>query len=148
RRAEPEQFERLGRARPGVVAGRKVRFVFQRQIGRVQAGDRGARRSDSAARDRASTPDALLHAVVVARFEEDSLHRHESESVGVGGRFGPGQDRRNDPWMVPRRTLNPVWSPDSKWVAYSSRLNSLYHAIFISNVESGESKQITDGLAD
>jgi len=53
-----------------------------------------------------------------------------------------------DPWMVPARTLNPVWSPDSKWVAYSSRLRSLYHAIFVSNVETGESKQITDGLAD
>lgn len=53
-----------------------------------------------------------------------------------------------DPWMVPRRTLNPVWSPDSKWVAYASRLRSLYHAIFVSNVETGESKQITDGLAD
>ncbi len=54
----------------------------------------------------------------------------------------------NDPWMVPARTLNPVWSPDSKWVAYASRLRSLYHAIFIANVESGETKQITDGLAD
>jgi tricorn protease len=53
-----------------------------------------------------------------------------------------------DPWMVPARTLNPVWSPDSKWVAYASRLRSLYHAIFVSNVETGESKQITDGLAD
>ena len=53
-----------------------------------------------------------------------------------------------DPWMVPARTLNPVWSPDSKWVAYSSRLRSLYHAIFISNVETGEKKQVTDGLAD
>ncbi|HKG96287.1 MAG TPA: PDZ domain-containing protein, partial [Pyrinomonadaceae bacterium] len=53
-----------------------------------------------------------------------------------------------DPWMVPARTINPVWSPDSKWVAYSSRLRSLYHAIFVSNVETGESKQITDGLAD
>jgi tricorn protease len=54
----------------------------------------------------------------------------------------------NDPWMVPNRTLNPVWSPDSKWVAYSSRLRSMYHAIFVSNAETGESKQITDGLAD
>ncbi|MGI9067569.1 MAG: S41 family peptidase [Pyrinomonadaceae bacterium] len=54
----------------------------------------------------------------------------------------------SDPWMVPQRTLNPVWSPDSKWVAYSSRLRSMYHAIFVSNVETGESKQITDGLAD
>jgi len=50
--------------------------------------------------------------------------------------------------MVPSRTLNPVWSPDSKWVAYASRLKSLYHAIFVSNVETGETKQVTDGLAD
>jgi tricorn protease len=54
----------------------------------------------------------------------------------------------NDPWMVPQRTLNPVWSPDSKWVAYSSRLRSLYHAIFVANIETGETKQVTDGLAD
>jgi len=54
----------------------------------------------------------------------------------------------NDPWMVPARTLNPVWSPDSKWVAYSSRLKSLYHAIFLSNVETGETRQVTGGLAD
>jgi tricorn protease len=54
----------------------------------------------------------------------------------------------NDPWMVPQRTQNPVWSPDSKWVAYASHLNSLYHAIFVSNVETGEVKQVTDGLAD
>ncbi|MBK9153777.1 MAG: PD40 domain-containing protein [Chloracidobacterium sp.] len=54
----------------------------------------------------------------------------------------------SEQWMVPQRTLNPTWSPDSKWVAYSSRLRSLYHAIFISNVETGESKQVTDGLSD
>src|SRR5580658_8972668 len=54
----------------------------------------------------------------------------------------------NDPWMVPSRTLNPVWSPDSKWVAYSSRLKSLYHAIFVADADTGESRQVTDGLAD
>jgi len=54
----------------------------------------------------------------------------------------------DDPWMVPTRTVNPVWSPDSKWVAYASHLKSMYHAIFISNVETGETKQVTDGLAD
>jgi tricorn protease len=53
-----------------------------------------------------------------------------------------------DPWMVPTRTMNPVWSPDSKWVAYASHLKSMYHAIFVSNVETGETKQVTDGLAD
>ena len=30
-----------------------------------------------------------------------------------------------DAWLVPERTLNPVWSPDSRWVAYSKRLPSL-----------------------
>ncbi len=54
----------------------------------------------------------------------------------------------NDPWMVPQRTLNPSWSPDSRWVAYASRLKSLYRAIFVSNVETGETKQVTDGMAD
>lgn len=54
----------------------------------------------------------------------------------------------NDPWMVPTRTVNPVWSPDSKWIAYASHLKSMYHAIFVANVETGESKQVTDNLAD
>ncbi len=54
----------------------------------------------------------------------------------------------NDPWMVPQRTLYPTWSPDSKWVAFSTRLNTLYRAIAVVNVDTGEKKQITDGLAD
>jgi tricorn protease len=54
----------------------------------------------------------------------------------------------NDPWMVPNRTLAPSWSPDSKYVAFASRLNTLYRAIVVANVETGEKRQITDGLAD
>jgi len=54
----------------------------------------------------------------------------------------------NDPIMVPTRTLNPTWSPDSKWVAYSAHLKSLYRVIFIANAETGEAKQLTDGLSD
>ena len=54
----------------------------------------------------------------------------------------------NDPWMVPNRTLAPTWSPDSKWVAFASRLNTLYRTIVVANVETGEKKQVTDGLAD
>lgn len=53
-----------------------------------------------------------------------------------------------DPWMVPTRTENPVWSPDSKFVAYATHLKSMYHAIMVANVETGESHQVTDGLAD
>ena len=93
--------------------------------------------------------DPLLHAVLVARFEEAALHRHESESLGAGYRQRPGEDHR-------RRSVDGAVAdasircgvPDSKWVAYASHLKSLYHAIFISNVETGETKQVTDGLAD
>ncbi len=53
-----------------------------------------------------------------------------------------------DPWMVPTRTMNPVWSPDSKWVAYVRHLNSLYKQVVAVNVETGVAKPITDGLSD
>jgi tricorn protease len=33
-------------------------------------------------------------------------------------------------------------------VAFASHLNSLYRAIFVANVDTGEKKQVTDGLAD
>ena len=53
-----------------------------------------------------------------------------------------------DPYMQPERSLNAVWSPDSKWIAYAKRLPSYYRAIFVHNVESGQTRQLTDGLAD
>lgn len=54
----------------------------------------------------------------------------------------------SDTYMVPERSLNPTWSPDGKWIAYAKRLPSLYRAIFVHNVETGVTRQITDGLAD
>jgi len=53
-----------------------------------------------------------------------------------------------DPWMVPARTMFPTWSPDSRYVAYAAHLNSLFRAIFVVDVETGQSHQVTDGLAD
>ena len=53
-----------------------------------------------------------------------------------------------DPYMNPARSMDPVWSPDSKWIAFAKRLPSLYRAIVVLNTETGEQKQITDGLAD
>ena len=61
---------------------------------------------------------------------------------------GQAKDIGHDTYMVPERSLNPVWSPDSKWIAYARRLPSLYRAIFVYNVETGDTKQVTDGLAD
>jgi len=54
----------------------------------------------------------------------------------------------NDEFMIPERSLNPVWSPDGAWLAYAKRLPSMYRAIFAYNVNTGETKQMTDGLAD
>jgi tricorn protease len=53
-----------------------------------------------------------------------------------------------DQWMVPERSIDPVWSPDSRWIAYTKRLNNLLHAIYIYSVEEGRSRPITDGFAD
>lgn len=61
---------------------------------------------------------------------------------------GTAKDVGNDPWMVPARTMAPAWSPDSKWIAYVKHLNSLYKAVVVYNVETGQTKQVTDGLSD
>ena len=67
--------------------------------------------------------DALLHAVVVARLEEDPLSPTPTSTSGCStSRAARRRSSATDPWMVPQRTLDPVWSPDSKWVAYASHL--------------------------
>src|SRR5580700_9801893 len=69
-------------------------FLFQRQIGRVQSGDRIAGRAHAAAIDCSAASDALLHVFVVARFEEAALYGHEFESVGARYRVRRGEDGR------------------------------------------------------
>jgi tricorn protease len=53
-----------------------------------------------------------------------------------------------DRYAHPNRSLNPVWSPDSKWIAYSKQLDSHFKAIFAYNIETGSKLQLTDGMAD
>jgi tricorn protease len=48
----------------------------------------------------------------------------------------------------PNRTLNPVWSPDSKWIAYARLNDSQFKVIKVYNVETNQSLQLTDGMAD
>ncbi|AGC75439.1 S41 family peptidase [Nonlabens dokdonensis] len=61
---------------------------------------------------------------------------------------GKAQIIATDNFAHPNRTLNPVWSPDSKWVAYSKQLKSHFKAIFVYNVETKKTIQITDPIAD
>ena len=53
-----------------------------------------------------------------------------------------------DRFAHPQRTMNPVWSPDSRWIAYARRLDNQLRAVFVHDTESGESRQLTDGMAD
>ncbi|MFC2157656.1 PDZ domain-containing protein [Acidobacteriota bacterium] len=53
-----------------------------------------------------------------------------------------------DRFAHPERSMNPVWSPDSQWIAYSRRLDNQFRAIFVYNVASGKKHQLTDGMAD
>src|SRR6185295_8841005 len=41
-----------------------------------------------------------------------------------------------------------IWSPDSKWVAYSKNLPSHLRAIFVYSLADKKTQQLTDGLAD
>lgn len=48
----------------------------------------------------------------------------------------------------PNRSLNPVWSPDSKWVAYSRLMDNQLKVIFAYQVATGKRVQISDSMAD
>jgi tricorn protease len=53
-----------------------------------------------------------------------------------------------DTYDHPHHTLDPIWAPDNGWLAYSKRLANHMHAIFVYNLKSGQTHQITDGMSD
>jgi tricorn protease len=53
-----------------------------------------------------------------------------------------------DRYAHPERTMNPIWSPDSRWIAYSKRLDTQLRAIFVYDTRAGETRQLTDDMAD
>ncbi|MDE2796065.1 MAG: PDZ domain-containing protein, partial [Gemmatimonadota bacterium] len=61
---------------------------------------------------------------------------------------GDVQHIDTDRYAHPQRTMNPVWSPDSRWLAYARRLDNQLRAIFVHDTESGETRQLTDGMSD
>ena len=42
----------------------------------------------------------------------------------------------------------PVWSPDSRWLAYTKVLPSQFAAVFVYSLETGRAVQVTDGMSD
>lgn len=53
-----------------------------------------------------------------------------------------------DGYAHPQRSMNPVWSPDSRYLAYAKRLPTQLRAIVVYDTRTGTSHAITDGMAD
>ena len=53
-----------------------------------------------------------------------------------------------DIYANPMPKFTPDWSPDSKWITYTRRLENQLSAVFVYNVETGEKTQITDGMSE
>lgn len=54
----------------------------------------------------------------------------------------------SDIYDDPFRDMEPAWSPDSKWIAYSRNLDNHLRAIFVHSLADGKSHQLTDGMSD
>jgi len=67
-------------------------------------------------------------------------------SIAIAGGTATKIDTDNYP--DPARSFDAVWSPDSKWIAYSKNLPSHLRAVFIYSLAEKMSHQITDGMAD
>lgn len=50
-------------------------------------------------------------------------------------------------FSTPNVQFNPSWSPDSKWVAYARQLENQLKAIFLYEVATGKTHQVTDGMS-
>jgi tricorn protease len=48
----------------------------------------------------------------------------------------------------PGRSIDPVWAPDSRWIAYSKNVENGMRAIFVYSIADGKSHQVTDGMSD
>ena len=53
-----------------------------------------------------------------------------------------------DRYAHPNRAMNPVWSPDSRFLAYEKQQESHFKAIFVYDSKTGTIEQVTDGIAD
>ena len=54
----------------------------------------------------------------------------------------------SDTYTDPAHGLQVVWSPDSRWLAYTRQLKSHLHAVFAYSLEQSGSFQLTDGMSD
>lgn len=53
-----------------------------------------------------------------------------------------------DTYDHPERSLDPAWSPDSAWLVYTRRLANHLRAVFLYEVATGQTHQLSDGMSD
>lgn len=54
----------------------------------------------------------------------------------------------SDTYHDPQRQIEAVWSPDSRWLAFSKGLDNHMRAVFLYSFADGRSHQVTDGMSD
>jgi tricorn protease len=57
---------------------------------------------------------------------------------------GPAVKADTDAFEIPE----PVWSPDSRWLAYTKVLPSQFAAVFVYSLDTGRATRVTDGMSD
>ena len=67
----------------------------------------------------------------------DTHYRVQVMDVATGGVQHVDTDR----YAHPERTMNPVWSPDSRYIAYARRLDTQLRVISVHDTETGERHQ-------
>lgn len=53
-----------------------------------------------------------------------------------------------DGYDRPDRSIDPAWSPDSRWLAYAKVLPSQMSAVFVYSLETKKATRLTDGMSD
>ncbi|MGB5189853.1 S41 family peptidase [Robiginitalea sp.] len=66
----------------------------------------------------------------------------------IGLADGKTKKIASDRYAHPNRNMNPVWSPDSQWIAFTNQLDTHFKAVFAYSISSGNTVQLTDGMAD
>ena len=54
----------------------------------------------------------------------------------------------SEPMYGPAKTLRATWSPDSRWIAHTRSTLTYFGQAWLYDVETGESRPVTDGLSD
>ena len=53
-----------------------------------------------------------------------------------------------DPYATPERAIDPAWSPDGEWIAYSKRLDNGHNAVMLYSLATGETGRVATKLVE